>query len=127
MAKAANNKAGGERACPQCGGAGRYVFKQMQQDESWKTEVLDCEFCPEGDPSLPLQTTAEYTVEYVTKNAIPAKCVKCGRDWVGRDAIRSPSLACCGCWCGGKLIPHPDHVGQISLFGTAGAAGGAGL
>jgi hypothetical protein len=41
---------------------------------------------------------------------IPAKCSKCKRVFLGRDAIRAPSLACCSCfYCHGKLIPHPDH------------------
>lgn len=38
---------------------------------------------------------------------IPAKCRKCGYNWVGRDAIVSPSLDCCRCfWCDGELRPH---------------------
>lgn len=65
---------------------------------------------------------------------IPARCAKCGYDWVDgvktpsrqlvrlfplardlgpvvcRDAIRAPSLRQCRCfWCGGELRPHPDH------------------
>lgn len=41
---------------------------------------------------------------------IPAKCSKCRRVFVGRDAIRAPSLDNCSCWyCWGKLVPHPDY------------------
>lgn len=65
---------------------------------------------------------------------IPARCEKCGYDWIDgiktvsrqimklfplradpgpimcRDAIRAPSLRGCRCfWCGGRLLPHPDH------------------
>ena len=45
---------------------------------------------------------------------LPAKCGKCGRNWVGRDAIRAPSLRQCRCfYCGGKLLPHPLHPGVV--------------
>ena len=37
----------------------------------------------------------------------PAKCVKCGFNWVERDALRVPTLAGCLCfWCGGRLRLH---------------------
>jgi hypothetical protein len=45
---------------------------------------------------------------------IPAKCPRCKREFLGRDAIRSPSLdnVCCF-YCGPnrsqRLIPHPDY------------------
>jgi hypothetical protein len=45
---------------------------------------------------------------------IPAKCPRCKRVFVGRDAIAAPSLdnACCF-YCGPnrstRLIPHPDY------------------
>jgi hypothetical protein len=41
---------------------------------------------------------------------LPAKCSKCRRVFVGRDAIRAPSLDNCSCfYCWGKLKPHPDY------------------
>lgn len=36
---------------------------------------------------------------------IAARCNGCGFRWVGRDAIRAPSLAGCRCfWCAGELV-----------------------
>lgn len=40
---------------------------------------------------------------------IPAKCSKCKRVFLGKDAIRAPSLDNCCCWyCWGKLVLHPS-------------------
>lgn len=39
--------------------------------------------------------------------SIPAKCVKCSFNWVGKDAIVSPTLDGCLCfWCGSRLRAH---------------------
>lgn len=48
---------------------------------------------------------------------IPAQCKKCKRDWVGRDAIRAPSLHNCRCFlCGGEFRPHPDYPPVIDAL-----------
>lgn len=48
---------------------------------------------------------------------LPAKCAKCKRDWLGRDAIRAPSLLNCRCFlCGGHLKPHPDYPGVVDAL-----------
>lgn len=40
---------------------------------------------------------------------IPARCTR-GHAWIGRDAIRAPSLRnCCCFWCGAPLRPHSDY------------------
>lgn len=57
----------------------------------------------------------EFTVEEIVP--LPAKCSKCGRVFVGRDAIRAPSLENCSCWyCWGKLKPHPDYPGVVDAM-----------
>lgn len=44
------------------------------------------------------------------EDVIPAKCGKCGRGFLGRDAIRAPSIDCCRCWrCHGRLVLHPNY------------------
>lgn len=56
-----------------------------------------------------------YTREEIEGRAIPAKCSKCGYDWVGRDRIYAPSLRNCYCfWCGGKLKKHPAFKGFLT-------------
>lgn len=48
---------------------------------------------------------------------LPAKCPKCKRVFVGRDAIRAPTLANCCCWrCHTRLIPHPDYPGVVDAL-----------
>lgn len=38
---------------------------------------------------------------------IPAKCPKCGYNWIGRDAIVAPTLSnCCCFWCSSPLRAH---------------------
>ena len=38
---------------------------------------------------------------------IPAKCRKCGYNYVGKDALVSPNLSSCRCfWCHSELLPH---------------------
>lgn len=55
---------------------------------------------------------------------IPAKCTGCGFDWVGRDAIRAPSLDNCSCaWCWNTLRPHPNYPPVVDAV-TARAQGG---
>lgn len=54
----------------------------------------------------------EYAIAELVR--LPAKCSKCNRAFVGRDAIRAPSLRqCCCFWCHGPLVPHPDYPGVI--------------
>jgi hypothetical protein len=59
-----------------------------------------------------------YTNEEVLSRPIPAKCPKCKRAFLGRDAILAPSLdnVCCF-YCGPnrgtRLVLHPDHKGFI--------------
>lgn len=81
----------------------------------------------------------EYSVEYITKNAIPAKCKKCCREFTNgqqvqvigfgnghiiernvtcNEAISAPSLADCRCfYCWGELGPlrkgGPTTVEQV--------------
>ena len=64
-----------------------------------------------------------YTLEEIVP--IPAQCPRCKYSWVGRDAIRAPSLANCGCfWCGSlRLIPHPDYPPVVDAV-TARRRGG---
>lgn len=48
---------------------------------------------------------------------LPAKCSKCRRTFVGRDAIRAPTLANCSCWyCWGKLVPHPGYPDVVDAI-----------
>ena len=61
----------------------------------------------------------EYTTEEVETRAIPAKCPRCKRSFLGRDAIRAPSLdnVCCF-YCGPRrttrLVIHPKHKGFVT-------------
>lgn len=46
-----------------------------------------------------------YESEFILGNPMEAGCEKCGYLWVGRDAIRAPTLRNCSCfWCHGRLI-----------------------
>lgn len=46
-----------------------------------------------------------YESEFILSNPMPARCVGCGYQWTGRDAIRAPSLRNCSCfWCHGELV-----------------------
>jgi predicted Zn-ribbon and HTH transcriptional regulator len=80
-----------------------------------------------------IEEAEEYTLAELVP--IPAKCAKCKRNWLGRDAIRAPSLDNCRCfYCGGQLKPHPKFpvvdakTKRHGLFDVPGAAarGGAG-
>lgn len=57
----------------------------------------------------------EYTLDEIVP--LPAVCARCGREFVGPEAIMAPSLDCCQCfYCGGhggRLVPHPDHPGVV--------------
>lgn len=62
------------------------------------------------------RNAVEYTLEELV--AIPAYCPRCKRSFLGRDAIRAPSLDNCGCfYCGSvkhvRLVLHPEHKGFI--------------
>ena len=51
--------------------------------------------------------------------AIPAKCPRCKRSFLGRDAILAPSLDNVSCfYCGPtrptRLMIHPDHKGFVT-------------
>ena len=42
-----------------------------------------------------------------TPHPIPAKCPKCGYNYVDKDAVVSPDLSGCRCfWCHAELRPH---------------------
>jgi hypothetical protein len=61
----------------------------------------------------------EYTTEEVLARPIPAKCPRCKRSFLGRDAIRAPTLdhVCCF-YCGSNrsvhLVIHPAHKGFVT-------------
>lgn len=48
---------------------------------------------------------------------LPAKCSKCKRNWIGKDAIRAPHLDIARCfYCGGQLVAHPKEPPVESAF-----------
>jgi hypothetical protein len=89
-------------------------------DETGHTSVVDGQFlppqyaeCTECNWRFEVEEE-EYTVEEVTEAAIPAKCPKCKRNFIGKNAIRAPALDCCCCWyCKTRLVPHPDYPGFV--------------
>lgn len=81
----------------------------------------------------------EYDLDYIMENPIPAKCKRCGFDWIDgktefiprfmgwygppqggktvvlNDAIRAPSLEGCRCGvCGGELRPY-EKGGPVTV------------
>lgn len=89
-------------------------------DDTGHTSVIDGQHVPpqyaecteDGCGWRAVAEPEEYTVEEVTEAAIPAKCPKCRRVFLGADAIRAPSLSNCACsYCGTRLQLHPKHVG----------------
>lgn len=110
MVKNGKDKKQGAFECMVCEDTAHFVMMTMQEDETWKEEIEECR-CKRQNPDLDrrLPVYHEYTLRFVTENAIPARCKKCKREFTGRDAIRSPELGCSRCfYCSGELAPIGD-------------------